>query len=108
MNPTRKQLNWAFALILFLAFVAGIFGQTVPEYRPNENQSLRLMNRQQAITIARLNYQGAVGDLVNEAEKIRKENSWPSTVSFDLQAMQFVDSKPAEKPKEAPKPEKKP
>ena len=64
--------------------------QNKPAYKPNEVHALQLQVAQKDAQLAQLNYrlaqenlQNALTNYTQVAEKIKKEEGWPSEVTFD-------------------------
>lgn len=115
----------------FLSIVLGVvgifgmhlaFGQAPPapapqtaaaaEFKLSENQQLRLTVKQQAVVIAfapyqqaQQNFEKAKQELMEESEKIKKENKWDPKLQFNMQTLEFQAPPPPETtvtPKTAP------
>jgi len=94
------------SLLFTLCLCALAFGQEKPKtYTPNENQALRLKNKQLEALLAkdRLDaaqkaFQDSLKALTDEAELVKKEQGWSKEVQFDPNTTQF-----SEPPKEQKK-----
>src|SRR5271156_1867993 len=92
-------------IFFLLLFPAVLFGQTpaVPpkpaEYRLTDLQTQTLQNMQKDAQLASIQAQQAqqilaakVTALQEEANKVKKENSWPDSTAFDIAQVKFCDA----------------
>lgn len=90
-------------VILTVAWImAGRLDAQTPSFKPTELQSLRLQVKQRDAWLAQRDfldaqrrYQQAVADLTTLGEQVEKENSWPSSVKFDANTLEFAPAAPA-------------
>lgn len=107
MQSSTKRLiivlGTAIVLALGLAALV-VFADLPPQsgkYVPSELQLLKLQVKQrdaqlsqQALRAAQQSFQAAVNDLMAEAERVRVENKWPSTVQLNPDSLTFEDVQP--------------
>jgi Tfp pilus assembly protein PilO len=105
----KRKIFLGVGLLLGVGFALVIRAQlNKPKvYEPTEVQNLRLQLRQKDAQIALQRFQATVQDMNTEAEKIKKENSWPADLKFNGDTLKFeMPTLPLPSP--APAPNKKP
>lgn len=88
---------------------AVISAQDTKEYKPTEVQLLRLQVKQKDAQMAQVKFQlaqqafqASVNDLQAEANKVKEQNSWEASVTFNADTLVFAEAPkppaPAKKP----------
>jgi hypothetical protein len=101
-----KNLNRVLLAVLMFCFawIATLLAaEPATKFLANEVQLLRLQVKQKDAQLAQANlqaaqakFQQALQDLSNEAERVKQDQKWPSTVVFDPNTLTF--SEPEKKP----------
>lgn len=97
-------MKTAIAILLLASFGTMAQEAKAPEYVPNPAQMQRLLHTRDNIIYlgaqmqqAQAAYNNAVQASKDEGEKIRVENNWPPTVTFDYQTDTYTPAKPETK-----------
>jgi hypothetical protein len=105
LRTSHKYILLLTILSLLCLLAIGLYAQDKAKYQPTEIQLLKLQNKQKDAVIAKQAldalqaqitnqqkaFQEALKSLNDEAEAIKKENSWPKELTFDPNNVVFTE-----------------